>query len=51
MENPATTNQPREPFAIFPIPGTKTRMSRTMLKANPVKASLRITCTFILSAM
>ncbi len=51
MENPAITNQPRDPLASLPIPGTSTRTSMTMVSANPLNAMLRISCTGIRSAM
>ena len=51
MENPAITNQPREPLASLPIPGISTRTSMTMVSANPLNARLRISCTGIRSAM
>ena len=50
MENPATTNHPREPLASLPIPGISTRTSMTTVSANPLKARLRIICTGIRSA-
>ena len=50
MENPAKTNQPREPLATLPIPGISTRINNTMVMANPVKANLRITDTGVRSA-
>ena len=42
MENPATTNQPREPLASLPIPGMSTRTSSTMVTAKPGNARPRI---------
>ena len=33
IEKPATTNQPREPLASLPIPGTSTRTSKMMVTA------------------
>ncbi len=46
MENPATTNQPRDPLATVPMPGgINTNTSSTIVTANPVNARLRITCT------
>ena len=35
MENPATTNQPREPLATLPIPGISTRTSMTTADREP----------------
>src|SRR6478736_2510870 len=41
MENPANTNQPREPLASLPIPGMSTRTSMMMVIANPLNAMPR----------
>ena len=38
MDNPATTNQPRDPLASLPIPGISTRTSSTMVIAKAVNA-------------
>ena len=50
MENPATTNQPREPLASLPIPGISTRISSTIVNAKPGNASRRIRLTGMRSA-
>ena len=50
MENPPKTNQPREPLATLPIPGTSTSTSRTMVNAKAGNASLRMILIGIRSA-
>ncbi|CKW38188.1 Uncharacterised protein [Mycobacterium tuberculosis] len=47
IEKPATTNQPREPLASLPIPGTSTSTSITMVIAKPEKAMRRMNRTDI----
>ncbi len=50
MENPAITNQPRDPLASLPIPGTSTSTSRNNVNAKENVAVLRITRTGTRSA-
>jgi len=45
IENPDTTNQPRDPWASLPIPGMSTSTSMTMVSAKPAKAVWRISRT------
>ena len=51
MENPAITNQPREPLASLPIPGTSTRTSKTMVEREAGERQAAHQFTGIRSAM
>ena len=50
MDNPATTNQPRDPLASLPIPGINTRISITIVSAKAGKAKRRMRFTGMRSA-